>query len=458
MSETGPASPSGWRGGGISPRKALVGAVLLVLITAAVTYAGVSLHYRGLVSRLAGGGDNLATMEELARSPAFGRFLTVLTLIRSQYVEKTDLDRLIQGATEGAVGALGDPYSAFFTAREFRDFHVQTGGEYGGIGVQVTDEGKFVVVVAAFPGTPGATTPFVGAGPGDPPGLRPKDRIVKVDGKDVVGLTVDQVVELIRGAPGTAVAITVRRPQDGAPERELTFRITRARIQVPTTRAFPIAPGIGYLQITQFLENTAPQVEKELARLKAEGARALVLDLRHNPGGRLDACVAVARLLVPEGPIVQVVDRLGKRETLRSDNPKGLGMPLAVLVDEATASASEVLAGAIQDRGVGTIIGTRTFGKGLIQQVWDLSDGTGLKLTVSKYLTPNGRDLNRRVVNPRTGEQAGGLKPDIEVARPPQAELGVLDKDPQLARAVEVLRQALARGGSPTAVAGGGSR
>ncbi len=444
-----------WAGGGLTPRRAALGALLLVLVTAAATAAAVSLYYRGLVFRLAGSRENLATVEELARSPAFGRFVTVLTLIRNQYVEKTDLDRLLQGATEGAVNALGDPYSAFFTPRAFRDFHVQTGGEYGGIGVQVTDEGQYIVVVSAFPGTPGATTPFEGAAPGDPVGLRPKDRIVKVDGRDVVGLTVDQVVDLIRGRPGTLVEVGVRRPREGAPDQELVFRITRARIQVPTTRSAMVAPGIGYLHITQFLENTAPQVERELRRLKAQGARALVLDLRHNPGGRLDASLAVARLLLPEGPIVHQVDRLGNRQTFRSDNPTGLGMPLAVLVDEATASASEVLAGAIKDRGVGTIVGTRTFGKGLIQQVWDLSDGTGLKLTVAKYLTPDGHDLNRRVVDPRTGEQEGGLVPDIEVERPAEAELGVLEKDPQLARAVEVVQRALAR--EEAAAAGRGS-
>lgn len=430
--------------GGRQPRRLVLGALALVLLSVSVTYGAVTLRYRGLIDRLAGQRENLATVEELARSPEFGRFVSILTLVRNQYVEKTDLQKLLQGASEGVVNALGDPYSAFFSASEFRDFHVQTGGTYGGIGVQVTDQGKFIVVVAAFPGTPGANARFEGAAPGDPAGLRPNDRIVKVDGQEVVGVPVDKVVERIRGNPGTVVRLTVMRREDGGAERELVFPITRARIQVPTTRTDLIAPGVGYLQITQFLENTAEQVRRDLDSLKARGARAIVLDLRHNPGGRLDASVAVAGLFVPEGPVVHVVNRLGKRETLRSDNPTGLGLPLAVLVDEATASASEILAGAIQDRKAGTIVGTRTFGKGLVQQVWDLDDGTGLKLTVSKYLTPNGRDINRRVIDPATGAQEGGLVPDILVERPEGAEFGNPAKDPQLARAVEEVRRSLA--------------
>lgn len=432
--------------GGRQPRRLALGALVLVLLSVSVTYGAVTLRYRGLIDRLAGQRENLATVEELARSPEFGRFVSILTLVRNQYVERTDLDKLLQGASEGVVNALGDPYSAFFTASEFRDFHVQTGGTYGGIGVQVTDQGKFIVVVAAFPGTPGATARFEGAAPGDPAGLRPNDRIVQVDGQEVVGIPVDKVVERIRGKPGTVVRLTVVRRQDGGAEREMVFPITRAQIQVPTTRTDMIAPGVGYLQITQFLENTAAQVRRDLDGLKARGARAIVLDLRHNPGGRLDASVAVAGLFVPEGPVVHVVNRLGKRETLRSDNPTGLGLPLAVLVDEATASASEILAGAIQDRKAGKVVGTRTFGKGLVQQVWDLNDGTGLKLTVSKYLTPNGRDINRRVIDPATGAQEGGLVPDILVERPEGAEVGNLEKDPQLARAVQEVQRTLAGG------------
>lgn len=447
------AEPSGV-GGGISPRRAFLGAIFVVLFTSSLTYALTSLHYRGLLGQLAGRAENFATVEELAKSPGFGRFVSVLTLVRNQYVEKVELEKLMQGASEGVIGALNDPYSSFFTAKEFEDFHAQTDGTYGGIGVQVTDEGKYVVVVGAFPGTPGATTPFEGAGPEDPRGLQPKDRIIRVGEQDVTGGQVAQVVDLIKGEPGTRVRMVVLRQRPEEPDRQLTFNVTRARITVPTTRALMLTPTIGYLQISQFLENTPAQVGKDLEGLRGKGARALVLDLRHNPGGRLDASVEIAGLFVPRGPVVSVIHRSGRQETLTSGNPTGLGMPLVVLVDEATASASEILAGAIQDRKVGTIVGTTTFGKGLVQQIWDMKDGTGLKLTVSKYVTPNGRDINRKVVNPETGEQKGGLAPDIVVERPQEVQFGVIEKDPQLARAVEVVQRALAGRDRTPAAAG----
>ncbi len=443
-----PHGPSGTRPGRgrcISLRAAAVCAVLLVILSSGLTYAAMTLPgYRSLWGGSPGRKEKLATLQELSGSQAFDRFLSVISLVRQHYVEPTDVEKLLQGAAEGAVQALNDPYSSFFTAKEFEHFHTQTSDTYGGIGVEVTEEGKYTIVVSAFPGTPGATTPFEGAGPGDQRGLQPKDRMIRVDDRDIVGLDKEKVVALIRGEPGTRVSVTVLRGPAGA-ERRLTFKITRARINIPTTRARMLAPGVGYLQIAQFLESTPARVKADLEKLKAQGARSLVLDLRHNPGGRLDAAVDVAGIFVPRGPVVHVVDRGGRRQTYRSENPTGLGMPLVVLVDQSSASASEILAGAIQDRRVGILVGEKTFGKGLVQQVWDLQDGTGLKLTVSKYLTPNNRDLNRKrtAEGDRQGE-VGGLNPDVLVPRPEEGfEFGNAEKDPQLARALEEARRRL---------------
>lgn len=431
--------------GGISRRVAIAGAVAIAVLSSAVTYA-VTAGVRPPLGDWAGPRARAETMRELYRSEGFQRFLSVLTLIREHYVEEPDMEKVMMGAARGAVDALGDPYSAFFSAKEFEHFHEETGGTYGGIGVQVIDEGRYVVVVRAFPGTPGATTPFEGAGPDDPKGLQPKDKIVKVQDRDVVGLPEDKVAEMIRGPAGTTVTITVLRSQDGGGERQLVFRVRRDRIRVPTTEARMLTPSVGYLQITQFLDGTARQVRKDLQWLRQQGARAIVLDLRHNPGGRLDVSVEVARSFIPRGPVVHVVDRSGKRETYVSDNPRGLGMPLVVLIDEATASASEILAGAIQDRRVGIVVGTPSFGKGLVQQVFDLDDGTGLKLTVMKYLTPRGRDINRRPADPEKEGEGGGIRPDIRVDRPAGFRLGVVDpeRDPQLRKALEVLERRLA--------------
>ncbi len=432
--------------GGIPRRVAVVAAVAIALLSSALTYTLTAYGLRTPLRDLTGPRENLATLRELSQSEGFHRFLSVLTLIREHYVEQPELESLMMGATRGAVEALGDPYSSFFSAKEFEHFHEETGGMYGGIGVQVIDEGKYVVVVRAFPGTPGATTPFEGARPDDPKGLQPKDKIVKVQDKDVIGLPEENVAELIRGPAGTLVTITVLRPQEGGGDRQLVFRVRRARIRVPTTEARMLTPTVGYLQITQFLDGTARQVRKDLQWLRQQGARGLILDLRHNPGGRLDVSVDVARSFVPRGPVVHVVDRAGRRETYVSDNPRGLGMPLVVLIDEATASASEILAGAIQDRKAGIIVGMPSFGKGLVQQVYDLDDGTGLKLTVMKYLTPRGRDINRKVTDAEKAAGHGGIQPDIRVERPPDLRLGVpdLDRDPQLRKALEVLERRLA--------------
>lgn len=425
---------------GISKRKALIGAAILVIVTSTLTWLVFMFNYRALIKELAGRADNLAVMEELSTSPAFERLISVLSLVRKNYIEKPDMEKMLIGATEGAVAALNDPYSTFFTAKEFENFHAETDGTYGGIGVQVTDEGKYVVVVSAFPNTPGATTPFEGAKPSDPVGLKARDKIIKVDGKDVVGQPKEKVVSIIKGEPGTMVELTILREKPDAPSQQLVFKIRRARITVPTTQAklLKTEPAIGYLKINQFLETTTLQVRRDLEDLRNKGMQALVLDLRHNPGGRLDVAVDIAGFFLPQGPVVHVVDRTGKRMTYRSQNPKGLGIPLVVLIDEATASASEILAGAIQDRGVGVLVGETTFGKGLVQQVWDLQDGTGLKLTVSKYLTPNGRDINRKI-DPETKKQVdGGIKPDIEVAWTENARFGDIEGDPQLKKALEV--------------------
>lgn len=429
----------------MSPRRIILGAILIAAFSSLITYGFVSFGHRKTINSLVTRQENLATMRELAGNEAFDRFVYVLSLARRNYVQEPDLNKLLLGAADGAVAALNDPYSSFFSAKEFQHFTDETNTHYEGIGVQVTDQGKFVVVVTPFPGSPGATTPFEGAGPDDPKGLKPKDKIIKVDGRDVVGRDVNQVVKLIRGRPGTKVTLTILRAEDGGPDRQLVFKIPRARILTPSTTSRPLEPGVGYLQISQFLENTGQQVKGELQKLQEQGIKGLILDLRHNPGGRLEASVEVAELFVPKGPVVHVVDRGGRRETYTSSNPQGLGMLLVVLVDDATASAAEILAGAIQDRKAGILVGETTFGKGLVQQVWDLGDGTGLKLTVYKYLTPNGRDINRRVVDADTGAEKGGLTPNIQVPRPKNFELGVLDKDPQLQTALKELERRMRR-------------
>ncbi len=432
---------------GVPRRTAFVGGICLVALSVAATLSLVELA--GGPPRSGGlAGESLAGWRQVKDSPAFHRFLAVLAIMQRDYVEQPDLEKVLEGATEGAVAALDDPYSAYFTAKAFANFHVETNGKYGGIGVQITERDRDIVVVAAFPGTPGAATAFEGAGPDDPRGLLPDDRILAVDGRSVTGWPAERVAEAIRGEPGTVVRLEVARGAAGE-ERRLVFNLRRARITIPSTRAETVAPGVGYLQITQFLEDTPGRVQADLERLRREGARVLMVDLRHNPGGRLDVAVRVAGQMVPAGPVVHVVERSGRRETYSSRNRRGLGMPVVVLVDEATASAAEILAAALRERAGAVLVGKRTFGKGLVQQVWPLDGGTGLKLTVAKYLTPGGRDINRRR-NREDERETGGLVPDVVVERPPQVPLAARETDPQFRRALELARQRL-RGGAVAA-------
>ncbi len=436
---------------GIPRRTAVIGGICLVVLSVAATLSLAGFRGGPPAAGRSLAGESLAGWRQVKDLPSFHRLLAVLAIMERDYVDRPDLEKVLEGATEGAVAALDDPYSAYFTARAFANFHVETDGRYGGIGVQITERDRDIVVVAAFPGTPGAVTAFEGAGPGDPRGLLPEDRLVAVDGKDVTGWPAERVADAIRGEPGTVVRLEVARTIDGR-DRRLVFRMRRARITIPSTSAETVAPGVGYLHITQFLEDTPGRVRADLERLRREGARALIVDLRHNPGGRLDVAVSVAGQMVPAGPVVHVVERSGRRQTFNSRNRRGLGMPVVVLVDEATASAAEILAAALKERAGAVLVGKRTFGKGLVQQVWTLDGGTGLKLTVARYLTPAGRDINRRRDRQEgeEGKETGGLVPDVVVERPAQVPLAARETDPQFRRALELARQRL-RGGAVAA-------
>lgn len=431
---------------GPSWRAAVVGAVLIALVSSGVSYAIADHQIAAALHGLPTTGEDAATLRQLQGSPAFQDFVQTLTLIRTRYVDRPDMEKVLAGATSGALSALHDPYSVYFDRNAYTSFTSDTSGEYGGIGVQVTSEGRYVVVQTPFPGTPSATASYEGAGPGDPRGLRPGDRIVEVDGHNVVGVDVDAVAQMIRGAPGTPVVLGVERPTgEGNQFQRLTFRMTRTNVVVPTVESSMLPHSVGYLQITQFTDKTPPLVQKALDGLRKRGMRALVLDLRYNPGGSLDAVEQIAGLFLPGGsPIVHTVDRAGHRDTASvPGDGKGLGVPLAVLVNGASASASEILAGALQDLGVGTLVGERTFGKGLVQQVYPFPDGTGIKLTVERYLTAAGRDINKHV-DPRTGRAVGGIQPNVEVQAPANwnpAQMGEPGHDPQLDAALRLLEQ-----------------
>ena len=323
-----------------------------------------------------------------------------------------DHQRMIYGATKGMVEAVGDPYTVYLTptGREISDTDLR--GSFDGIGVHVDLRDSRLTVVAPIEGSPAAEA-----------GLRPGDVITQVDGQSLVNKTLNDLVLLIRGPRGTGVTLTIVRPSLPDP---LVLTIVRAEIRLESVRARMLDQGVGYLRITNFSGNTGPESERLLQDLLAQQPNGVVVDLRSNPGGYLHSAVQVANHFLDEGVIVHQADGNGERQTYRAD-PGGVatGARVAVLMNKGTASASEILAAALRDNGRSVLIGEQTFGKGTVQNVHELSDGSGLRVTTAQWLTPAEQPI-----------QGVGITPDIASAGPPD---GQLDPDPQLEAAVRYL-------------------
>lgn len=402
-----------------------------MLITAVVTFGATTYFERGQLA-------SNATLQALESQPSFPRFLQAIALTRQNYVTKPNLNKMVDGAISGAIAALGDPYSQYFDATSYRAFNQQSSGQYGGIGVEVENQGTSIVVFRTFAGTPAADTPYEGAPAGAPRGLQPGDVLVAVGGKSIVGAPLQSASNLIRGTPGTQVSVTVERPVTGSGQSQrLTFAFTRATVIVPTATEAMLPGGIGYLNINQFTETTPDQVKTALATLKKDGMKGLVLDLRNNPGGLVDSALGVASYLMPNGLLTYLVDRRGHRQNYTITNGTSLGVPMVVLVNGFTASAAEILSGAIQDRGLAPLIGTQTFGKGIVQRIYPMQGNTGLKITVAHYYTPKGRDINKKGLTPNyVVPFPKGVSPNI--IGDPSQDTGAVD--PQMAKALSVLQ------------------
>ena len=318
------------------------------------------------------------------------RFFGVMKFIQSRYVNAPDTTRLIDGAIDGMVASLDDPHSVYMPPSMFKELRQHTEGSFGGIGVTMGFKDNIVKIISVLEGTPGEAA-----------GLRAGDEILAVDGVPTSELQNEEVALRIRGEAGTQVVLRILR--DGV---EQEYTITRDVIQVASVRGTMVeGTTIGYIRIGSFAEHTGEEFASEMNRLASEGMTALIIDLRENPGGLITSCVAVAEQVVPAGTIVSVIDRDGGEEVYRS-SLSARKYPIAVLIDENSASASEILAGALQDTGAGTIIGTTSYGKGSVQAVLPLFHEDGLKLTIAKYVTPNGRSID-----------GTGITPDIVVER-----------------------------------------
>jgi carboxyl-terminal processing protease len=350
------------------------------------------------------------------------QLVKVVSLIRTQSLEPVNSRAMLLGATKGIVEALRDPYSGYLDDEQYRSLAQQISGTYGGVGLVIgLDEEGRIKVITPFKGTPAHRA-----------GIQSGDLIIRVEGQDARSLGLEGAARLMQGPPGTPVVISVQRQGQ---VRE--FRIVREEITIPSVEAtrLPKHPYIGYLNLTAFNEKTPEALRRSLEELKVRELKGLVLDLRNNPGGELTAAVEVAGYFVPPGPVVYTVSRRQTVPYLARGNK--LDLPLVVLINRGTASAAEIVAGAIQDTGSGVLVGERTFGKGRVQKVFLLDGGAALKLTTEKYLTPSKRDINGR-----------GIEPDVPVPMTPEESARALLKAPdeehdrQLKKAVEILAAA----------------
>lgn len=343
--------------------------------------------------------------------------------IQEQHVDPVPPEKLNEGALKGMVEALGDRYSTYFTADEYDRFVEHFEGFTGiGVTVEISQKTGLVTVVAPIKGSPGEKA-----------GLRAGDAIIAVDGKDTTNMDLNAVVALIKGPKGTRVKLTVQREGVSKP---LEFTITRDVITLPILdyRMLDQAAGIGYIQFYEFNKGAASQLREAIAQLRAEGMKGLILDLRQNPGGLLTEAVDVASLfLPPKEPVVHVVERGKEKRTFRTSGERAWDGPLLLLVDGGSASAAEILAGAVKDLKVGALLGTTTFGKGSVQTFWELSDGSGIKLTTAKYLTAGEKAIN-----------GVGIEPDIVVENPNKVLPGD-PGDPQLEAAVREIQSMMTR-------------
>ncbi|MFZ5815799.1 MAG: S41 family peptidase [Bacillota bacterium] len=343
----------------------------------------------------------------------------VLRAIQDQYVESVEPKKLTDGALKGMVEALGDRHSAYFTPEQYKTFVEHFEPTFSGIGVTVelSQQTGYVTVVSPIKGSPGERA-----------GLRAGDAIVKVDGRDITNMTLNEAVTLIRGPKGTKVTLTVKREGQ---EDLLEFTITRDTITMPALqyRMVDAAAGVGYVQFYEFRKGGAKQVQDAINDLRQQGMKRLILDLRQNPGGLLTEAVDVSSLFVPElKPVVHIVDRQHGKKTYPSTGKEPLNLPLVVLVDGGSASASEIVAGAIKDLKIGTLMGTKTFGKGSVQTFWEFPDGSGIKLTTAKYLTAGEKAIN-----------GVGIEPDVIVENPAKVIPGE-PGDPQLEAAIKYIK------------------
>lgn len=368
-------------------------------------------------------GTNLFTALSLTygRSGVEGENIKIKYLedfVKKYYLYDVDEKDFEVGKLKGVVASLNDPYSEYYTKEEYKKLMEFTTGKFCGIGVIITKgEDNLITVISPIKNSPA-----------DKAGIQAQDKIIKVNGKEFTAESLTEATEIMKGEKGTEVNVTIYRPSTG---KTKDLKIKRDEISIETVIAKKI-DDIGYIGITSFDEKTADEFNTQLDSLLKQNIKSLIIDLRGNPGGIVDTAAEVCDRILPEGKIVYALDKNKNKVFEFDSDPNKLDLPMAVLINEGSASASEIVAGAIRDYKAGTIIGKKSFGKGIVQTAKQFPTGDGIKLTTSEYFTPNGENIHKK-----------GIKPDIEVSLPENIKgIGYeyLDTDLQLQKAIEILK------------------
>jgi carboxyl-terminal processing protease len=374
---------------------------IMLLFLAVVLSAGVTTF------ALATGTEKVVTVGTNNR-PEFDKLYEAFDTLKSGYYKDINQKKVINGAINGMVESLDDPYSDYMSNEEAESFHGSISSSFQGIGAEIQEKDGHIVIVSPIKGSPAEKA-----------GLKPNDMIMSVNGKSLQGMNSTQAVTLIRGKKGTKVELSIQRLGTDAP---IKVPIIRDEIPIETVYGEMAGDGIAKVQITSFSSNTSKELVEKLNELNGKGMKGLVLDLRQNPGGLLDQAISISSMFVPKGKLIlKVEDRDGKIKEYPSQNEGNPKLPLVVLIDSGSASASEILSAAVKESAGVKLIGEKSFGKGTVQTASDFKDGSNLKFTTAKWLTPNGNWIHKK-----------GIKPDVAVALPEYATLTIINPDKEL--------------------------
>ncbi|MCM3236716.1 S41 family peptidase [Heyndrickxia oleronia] len=353
-------------------------------------------------------GDDKPVKVAVNQRTEFNKLYDTYDQLKKNYYKDLNNDKLINGAINGMLDSLDDPYSDYMTKEEAAQFHESISSSFQGIGAEIQEKDGYIVVVSPIKGSPAEKI-----------GLKPNDKILAVDGKSIRGMSANEAVLLIRGEKGSKVTLTI---QKAGSSESTKITITRDDIPVNTVYSEMLENGVAKIQITSFSENTYNELLNGLKDMESKGMKSLILDLRQNPGGLLDQAIKISNLFVPEGKkIVQIEDKKGKREEFVAEDGKKIDVPVAVIIDNGSASASEILAAAVKESAGIPLVGQKSFGKGTVQSATDFKDGSNMKITTAKWLTPDANWIHQK-----------GIKPDYEVSLPKYADLPIINPDTKI--------------------------